>query len=322
MPSSAVQTFTDPDDYTSAVRATNAEMTIVGRGSFHAKLIHIDLDHVWVRRYADNLPRIVHSNDEPGYATISFRTQPGPSLRKNSLEMLQSNIIRCGQADTYYHQSDGQAYFGSVTLPVQDMAAVGAAIVGRNLEPLKDAVSITPSPLALDRLLRLHEAVGTLAEDAPAVIAHPEAARGLEQALIEAMMDCLGGAETYEDRAAMRRHALIMRRFHSAIERHLDEPLYIPELCKEIGTSLRTLNACCQEHLGMGPKHYLLLRRMILFRRALRAGNPAETTVTETATRYGFWQFGRLAVEYRALFGEVPSATLARPRKLNGIAGA
>ena len=311
MPSSSVRTYTDPDDYTSAVRATNAEMTIIGRGSFDAKLIHIDLDHLWVRRYADNLPRIVHSNDERGYATISFRTQPGLGLRKNGLEMLQSNIIRCGEADTYYHQSDGQAYFGSVTLPVHDMADVGAAIAGCDLAPLKDAVSITPSPIALDRLLRLHEAAGTLAEDAPAVIAHPEAARGLAQTLIEAMIDCL--AETYEDRSAVRRHAVIMQRFHGALDRHLDEPLYIPELCKDIGTSLRTLNACCQEHLGMGPKHYLLLRRMHMVRRALRAGSPAETTVTETATRYGFWQFGRLAVEYRALFGETPSATLARP---------
>jgi AraC-like DNA-binding protein len=104
-----------------------------------------------------------------------------------------------------------------------------------------------------------------------------------------------------------------MRRFHRAIEQHIDDPLYVPELCREIGASERTLRTCCIEHFGMGPKHYLLLRRMNLFRRALREGNAAATTVTEIATRYGFWQFGRLAIEYKALFGEVPSATLARP---------
>lgn len=62
----------------------------------------------------------------------------------------------------------------------------------------------------------------------------------------------------------------------------------------------------------MSPKHYLLLRRMNLFRGTLRTSSPIDSTVTQIATRYGFWQFGRLAVEYKALFGESPSTTLSR----------
>jgi AraC-like DNA-binding protein len=63
----------------------------------------------------------------------------------------------------------------------------------------------------------------------------------------------------------------------------------------------------------MSPKRYLLLRRMNFARQALRDGSPGATTVTEIATQYGFWQFGRFAGEYRSLFGESPSATLGRP---------
>jgi transcriptional regulator GlxA family with amidase domain len=106
-----------------------------------------------------------------------------------------------------------------------------------------------------------------------------------------------------------------MRRFRRAVEENPDQPLYIPELCAAIGVSGRTLRICRQEQLGMSPKQYLTLRRLHLARRALRDSAPGMTTVTDIATRYGFWQLGRFAGEYKSLFGEAPSATLYRPRE-------
>jgi AraC-like DNA-binding protein len=49
---------------------------------------------------------------------------------------------------------------------------------------------------------------------------------------------------------------------------------------------------------------------MHLARRALRSGSGTTTSVTDVAMRYGFWELGRFAVAYRALFGESPSASL------------
>jgi AraC-like DNA-binding protein len=96
------------------------------------------------------------------------------------------------------------------------------------------------------------------------------------------------------------------------VEENPKEPLYIPDICKTIGVSERTLRMCCREHLGMAPKRYLVLRRMGLVRRALCRAIPDATSVTAIATRYGFWELGRFAADYQALFGESPSATLYR----------
>ena len=68
------------------------------------------------------------------------------------------------------------------------------------------------------RLQRLHAAAGHLAEEAPELIANPDAARGPEQALIEAMIGCLGKGEVREDSVAQRQHELIMRRFRRVVE--------------------------------------------------------------------------------------------------------
>jgi AraC family ethanolamine operon transcriptional activator len=63
----------------------------------------------------------------------------------------------------------------------------------------------------------------------------------------------------------------------------------------------------------MSPKQYLLLRRMHQARQALADTAAGETTVTEIATRFGFWHFGRFAGTYQSIFGEPPSVTLHRP---------
>jgi AraC-like DNA-binding protein len=125
------------------------------------------------------------------------------------------------------------------------------------------------------------------------------------------MLGCLGHPGGPANSLGQGQHAVVMRRFRRVLEENPEKPIFIPEICKAIRVSERTLRICCQEHLGMSPKRYLVLRRMHLARRALRAAAP-DATVTEIATRYGFWQLGRFAVEYRSLFGEAPSATLRR----------
>jgi methylphosphotriester-DNA--protein-cysteine methyltransferase len=172
-----------------------------------------------------------------------------------------------------------------MSLPVEDLVAVGATMIGCDLTPPADAKTFRPTPQAIARLRRLHAAAGRLAEEAPEIIANPDAARGLEQALIEALVGCLGQRESGEDRSGLRRHAMIMRRFRRAVEENPDQALYIPELCSAIGVSERTLRVCCQEQLGMSPKRYLMMRRMSLARHGLRDSSPDTTTVTEIATR-------------------------------------
>ena len=252
-----------------------------------------------MQRFSDNLPRVGHSAAMNGRAINSFRTHPGPSLLWGGVETKSASITRHNEGGSTFQNSSGSACWGAMSLPVEDMVSIWAAIAGCGLTPPKDALTLTPSPSAMAKLQRPHAAAGQLAEDAPEIITHPEAAWSLEQALIEAMVRCLAEGELGEDRSALRYHALIMHRFRRAVEENPDQPLYIPELCKSIGVSDRTLRACCQEQLGMSPKRHLLLRRMHLARRALRQSAPTATTVTEIATRYGFWEFGRFAREYK-----------------------
>jgi transcriptional regulator GlxA family with amidase domain len=114
-------------------------------------------------------------------------------------------------------------------------------------------------------------------------------------------------------RAANRRRGAIIARLADLVVANHGRPLYLTDICVTTGVSERTLRACCHEHLGMGPVHYLWLRRMHLARAALIRADPGSTSVTSVATDHGFWELGRFSVEYRTLFGESPSASLQRP---------
>jgi AraC-like DNA-binding protein len=312
MPASAVHFFTDADDYASAIRAGTVEATVTGRGQFTAKRTWIDFHRLWTQRFSDNLPRILHSVNVPDRAIITFRTELGPSLFAGGAEMLPNTLVRHSQSQEYHQRSSGFAAFAGMSLPVEELQSLGAAFAGCDPTPPRDPVVVTPSPSAMIKLQQLHAAAGQLAEDAPEIIAHPEAARGLEQALIEALVGCLSTCEGQENSFGQRQHSIVMSRFRKVVEENLEEPLYIPEICKAIRVSTRTLQMCCREHLGMGPKRYLVLRRMHLVRRTLLQARPDATTVAAVAMRYGFWELGRFAVKYRSLFDELPSATLGR----------
>jgi AraC-like DNA-binding protein len=313
MPSSAVRTFTDPDEYTASMRRGTVELTATGRGDFSAKLTRVDLHRLWMQRFSDNLPRVCDAtNLTSGRTYITFRTRPGPNLVQSGVELHPSTLMRHNPGQDYYQRSSGSASFGTMSLPIEDIASIGEEMAGFDLTPPRDAMLVTPPPAAMARFQRVHAAAGDLAKKAPEILANPEAARGLEQTLIEAMVACLAHGDGRESSSARGQHAIVMRRFRRVVEENPEQPLYTPEICKAIRVPDRTLRMCCEEYLGMGPKRYLLLRRMHLARRALRQAESDATSVTEIATQFGFWQLGRFAVEYQSLFGESPSATLHR----------
>jgi len=102
----------------------------------------------------------------------------------------------------------------------------------------------------------------------------------------------------------------IIDRIDTFLRDHVDQPIHVAELCNVTGVSERSLRNACYAVCGTSPKRYLTRRRMEAVRRALEAASPAEATVTRIATDFGFFELGRFAATYNAIYGERPSETL------------
>jgi AraC-like DNA-binding protein len=111
------------------------------------------------------------------------------------------------------------------------------------------------------------------------------------------------------------RHRLA-RRAEALMRMRLGDPMTVRELCEVLGTAERTLYLGFRECFGMSPMAYIRKLRLEAVHRDL-CRSRAATTVTDTATKWGFFQFGEFAAAYRAQFGELPSQTLRGARTGN-----
>jgi AraC-like DNA-binding protein len=142
------------------------------------------------------------------------------------------------------------------------------------------------------------------------VLADRETAHGLEQQVIHALVESLSPGPVYEETEAACRHRGILARFEDLLG--TEPPPSITEIGISLDVSPRMLRECCKKSLGMDPSRYRHLHAMQRTHRALRRENPDTASVSALARRYGFRTPGRFAVNYRALYGESPSATLRR----------
>jgi AraC-like DNA-binding protein len=101
-----------------------------------------------------------------------------------------------------------------------------------------------------------------------------------------------------------------LRQARDYLAAHLDQPIYLEDLCTTLGLSRRAAENLFRDFLGLSPVVYLQRQRLHGARRALQRAAAIPGTIKQVAIDYGFRHFGNFAHDYRALFGESPSETL------------
>jgi AraC-like DNA-binding protein len=311
---SRVLTFDDPSACQTAFPSADVELFPTTKGNFHAEITQIGMNRLWMNRIHISLPEINTVAVKAGRRSVGFLTECNTSSLLNCGSEVRPSDIVLNRSDVVHQRSGADFHYGTMSVPYDDLAAAAEAVIGRELPDATRNSSIRPPSGLMHRLLNMHKSVGQLAHDAPDILDMPEVTRALESELIHIMVRCLAEGHSVAPTAGSLRHDTILIRFVEFLEANPDRPLYLTEICAGIGAAERTLRASCEEHLGMGPIRFLTLRRLHLVHRALRRADASKSTVTRIVTDHGFWELGRFAVAYRALFGESPSETLRSSR--------
>jgi AraC-like DNA-binding protein len=168
-----------------------------------------------------------------------------------------------------------------------------------------------PQPIQRDALIWLREQVSGI--HTPGTVR--DRRLGIGRQMLRTLVCHYAQMPAVGDRRAPIGQARIIQEAREYIRRHLASTISIEDLTIATRTSPRTLFRAFSDVLGDTPRNYVRRLRLHRIRRELLSSDTM--TVSIAARNWGMaGDLGRLSKNYRDLFGESPSSTLAFIRAL------
>lgn len=308
--------FNDPEEFTAATREFgNARLYLTGPGPFRSRLDQAALDPLRLWAVDERQPRIAFLTVATETVLVALPIDRSPVSIWGGIASHSDELMTHGPGGDTHVRTLGPCRWSAIWMPAQKLANYGHTLLGAPLFLPPGTRAWRPPTAAFRTMRALHASAIHAAERLPATFGGTEAAHGLQQQLIQALVECLSDGPTALDNSAVRRHQDIVLRFEVLL-RAEPERLHRPDdFAAALDVSRRALGIACSEQLGMGPASFIRLHRMHLARRVLlhQNGSGAQVSqVSKVARQYGFRDLGRFARSYHDLFDELPSATLLR----------
>ena len=179
----------------------------------------------------------------------------------------------------------------------------------------------TPNPVLLNEtptaeaLRQLLEGYFLLLDQREDLALEPERIQRAREDMLDLLrLMLLSGVASPEDELKApypRRRALAIS-IEEWLWRQVDEPdappVTLAAASRELDASIRSIQLAVEDYFGINFVRFARLARLHQVHSALVLGQA--NSVSEAATRHGFWHLGRFSRYYREVFGEPPSKTV------------
>jgi AraC family ethanolamine operon transcriptional activator len=302
------QTFTDFEAFAAALCDADYRVMLTRRGPPRWRISHFELGRVRVQLGSSDSGVICEGAARRGGSVLYVPLRGAAGVTWNGRRLDDRSVAVLGPGAEYFVASAAGNDWLSLFIPSDLLTADPSGAADRRPVGEPDG--------HVGRLRALVVRIAAAARDRPDALTAPAAAVAAQSELVSAARQVMRAAEgvapAAPGRPAVPRERIIARAAER-LEARAGDRVSVGDLAAAAGVSQRTLRTAFQDYLGVGPVRYMRLRQLHRVRGGLRAADPAATTVTAVASQYGFWELGRFARDYRALFGEPPSETLRRP---------
>ena len=287
-------------------------------GAMRAELVRFDAGGMLVEIADYSFPYMTEGETCEGRVALLTPIRHS-AAHLNGEAVSSGQLYGFGEAAEVRAVTAGSMRVGIVSMPITDVERAAAAL-GVDVD-LPDRGEFRPVRMIEQR--RLHQLFDWALQSAratPGAVLDRDAAGSISDTLAEIVV------RSFERRTATPprpRGTLNSMRITHVCEEFAETTRYrdvtLTKLCAASGFGERRVRAAFYECYGMSPTAALRIAALHRVRRALLDRPPTRDAVSRAASDFGFWHLSRFAGEYRALFGESPSATLSRRRRAAAV---
>ncbi len=307
----SVSTF-DVDDQAASLLGWRQHYQQISAGPFLGHTVQARLSgSVCLLRESTNCQLMQRTSPPAGSHTFALLVNAGGDVRVNDQRLSADTLLSTPgdqELQVCVPQHTELAALEVSHSDLADYAAVFGSARDDGRPQRLQVVQTTMAPL----LRGFMEQVLSVCRDTPQVLQHDKARQSLKSAAISNLLFALNGADNVraEVPATSQRRYQLVQQARSHIDAHLGDVFTVADVCKALGVSRRTLQTCFEEVLQINPIAYIRAVRLNAVRRELKRATAGRDTVSDIASRWGFWHLGHFSADYKRMFGELPSATL------------
>jgi len=294
-----------------AVQGTHFDIVQLGRGKLHGHVSYLGIDEftLSVNAFSTGICAQRISADEK--VLVGMLLSAADRVSQWSFDMVPGDIVVIPPVTEHHAAHFGASSYACIRVDPNELGSVFAG----------DPSLSDPANWQQNNRYRAHSDVGTVAVGALSLLAEhlarlkgalsDELAEFWKRTIVECMAVTMRGSLPPDKSGHLPSAMKLVRLVEDYLEMRGDRPLHISEICSRLHLSRRSLHRAFHEIFGIGPVTFLRQKRLCAVHSILKDNSPGTTTVGEVAMRQGFIELGRFSHDYRIMFGEYPSQTLA-----------
>jgi AraC family transcriptional regulator, ethanolamine operon transcriptional activator len=303
-------TFSSFEAYLDAIQSANLRALFKGPKCRDWVLSHLAVNNLRFQWGQSGGSSVIEGSVVPGGVGVFMLSQTSELTNGNAQRFDDRSLMVLRPGEEFCIAATGCNQWFSVFIPNEVLAEWS----GTPLAIKSPSAMIRIPSSRAERFRLAMERLAFIVRNAPTAFDSSAALNMTAHKLAQTVREALG-SDMEVTRPRGRREVprkQVIRKAMDFVDQRTGDCISVQDLATGAGVSERTLRNAFQDYYRIGPVRFLKLRTLHQARRALTDSDRSVTTVTEIATRFGVWDFGRFARDYRVLFGEHPSETLRR----------